>query len=351
MSRRSLAILACTLVGGLLPAALPAATLAAAPGAGAPHRVPGPAPHRKAPAVARPRNERVSLLYVLNAGSGTLTPKPGAAGRYTLSLHGLDQHSVWFSDRPARRSGAFLSKGFAAAWKGFGFAADPPNAALVYTDPATGRERTVILELTHPTYRQGHALSFDASVVDPSKAGEDLAAHARSADREPASRLANPSLFVDDTSAPVVGSCVLQPYTVCNEANISNVNLSGIDLKGAFLEGANLSNDNLAGAEMKYDVLIKANLDGDDLEGATMEYDFVAEASLKGANLMHTNLSRAEAYDADLEDASLYEAEVSFTNFESSNFTNGTLEGATAQETNIDGTYLGGCSIAYVRWY
>jgi uncharacterized protein YjbI with pentapeptide repeats len=52
----------------------------------------------------------------------------------------------------------------------------------------------------------------------------------RSADRTPAHILRQPTLFIDDTSAPVLGNCILQPYTDCS---------------GADLQGANLTNDNL----------------------------------------------------------------------------------------------------------
>ena len=52
------------------------------------------------PAVAgarsKPRMRHVSLLYVVNAGCGTLAPR--RAGRFTLTLRSLEPSGVWFSD-------------------------------------------------------------------------------------------------------------------------------------------------------------------------------------------------------------------------------------------------------------
>src|SRR5690348_3842573 len=105
-----------------------------------------------------PKLQKVSLLYVVDSASGTLTGKGKARA---LTLKGTAADAVWFSDRPERRSGSFPTGGLASSWKGFGFAADPPNAALVYMDPALGFERTVVLTLSKPRYAaKSHALSF-----------------------------------------------------------------------------------------------------------------------------------------------------------------------------------------------
>src|SRR5438552_3900027 len=46
-----------------------------------------------------------SDLFVQTFRAGTLTPKPGEAGTFTLSLEGDTGQTVYFSDRPARRVG------------------------------------------------------------------------------------------------------------------------------------------------------------------------------------------------------------------------------------------------------
>src|SRR4051794_27193867 len=101
-----------------------------------------------APKAAKER--KISMLYALSAGSGTLTPEHGKGARYRLTFGHLDRSVVWFSDRPARRSGAFPNRALTEAWNGLGFASDPPNAALVYTDASGRAGRTVIVELSHP---------------------------------------------------------------------------------------------------------------------------------------------------------------------------------------------------------
>jgi hypothetical protein len=143
---------------------------------------------------------KLSLLFVVNGAVGTLTPQPGHPGSYTLEVTSLEPHAVWFSDRPARLSGAFPSSAVARVWKRMGFAADPPNAALDYTDPALRSPRSVILELTHPHYdKRRRTLSFTTRIIDPTTVSSgNLASHARRADRTPAARFTDPSVFIDD---------------------------------------------------------------------------------------------------------------------------------------------------------
>jgi hypothetical protein len=84
---------------------------------------------------AAPQDE---LLFTQSAARATLTPtKCKCDGRYILTLHGVDKHTVWFSDRPNRHAGHMGTRNFAQAWSSFGFRADPPNAALSAID-ATG---------------------------------------------------------------------------------------------------------------------------------------------------------------------------------------------------------------------
>ncbi|HTJ80879.1 MAG TPA: pentapeptide repeat-containing protein, partial [Polyangiaceae bacterium] len=76
-------------------------------------------------------------------------------------------------------------------------------------------------------------------------------------------------------------------------ANLSKMDLRGIDLEGAFLESADLSGANLSGARLKDVVLSRANLAG---------------ANLSGADLTRANLGRAKLVKADLSSANLTEA-------------------------------------------
>jgi hypothetical protein len=153
-------------------------------------------------------------------------------------LKGLDRNVIWFSDRPARRSSSFPTSSLVKGWKGFGFSGDPPNAALSYTDERGDSGRTVILVLSKPRLARGR-LSFDARALDPGLVDDpNLHGHAVGADRHPAQRFTDASLFLDDTEAPVVDHCVIEPETMCPEWFFRDVDLTGADLEGAELTGS-----------------------------------------------------------------------------------------------------------------
>ncbi|MDH3859715.1 MAG: pentapeptide repeat-containing protein, partial [Gammaproteobacteria bacterium] len=57
-----------------------------------------------------------------------------------------------------------------------------------------------------------------------------------------------------------IEGCVIEPYTVCGDAQLSNANLDHANLTGAMLAGADLSGTNLS----------TANLSGADLSGADL---------------------------------------------------------------------------------
>jgi hypothetical protein len=104
--------------------ALPLAALAlvSAFSLGAPPRAAASAP----PAAVSPVQS--NRLFVENAASGTLAR--ASNGTMSLRLVGVSA-TVWFTDRPMRKSGVEETATFVAGWgnKG-GFAKDPPNAVL-----------------------------------------------------------------------------------------------------------------------------------------------------------------------------------------------------------------------------
>jgi hypothetical protein len=70
------------------------------------------------PAPAGQAGEKVQFLFVQSFRSGSIAPKAGTDGAYTLTLeHGLGQ-TIYFSDRPERVVGADPTPQFL---KGFGF--------------------------------------------------------------------------------------------------------------------------------------------------------------------------------------------------------------------------------------
>src|SRR5688572_28168428 len=80
--------------------------------------------------VSRPKVREAGLLFVQSAPSGSLTPVRAESNRYVLMLRNVGRQMVWFSDRPARSQGQLPVGSFPGSWKGLGFSADRPNAAL-----------------------------------------------------------------------------------------------------------------------------------------------------------------------------------------------------------------------------
>ncbi len=123
---------------GLAAGAVAAAGLL---GASAQHATPPPEP----PVAGR----GPTMLFLQSFRSGTIVPKAGADGRYTVTLEqGLGQ-TIYFSDRPDRLVGAAPT---AAFLEGLGFPEDnPPNAALV-VETAPGETDIAVVELFDPVF-------------------------------------------------------------------------------------------------------------------------------------------------------------------------------------------------------
>jgi uncharacterized protein YjbI with pentapeptide repeats len=322
------------------------------------------------------KEQKISILYALSAGSGTLAQKNGKGALYELTLKHLDRNVVWFSDRPARRSGAFPNRVLAEAWRGFGFAADPPNAALVYSDKSGQRGRTVIVELSHPRFAKGK-LSFAARVLDPDGVkAPDLAAHAAAADRAPASELSEATLFIDDTQAPVKDTCVFQPATVCENANLRvplgfefdlyRADFSGTSFYKAIFSDSEFREANLRGAQLTESELDGDNFERADLTGANLTRTIIEPPRESGreteflyANLTDANLSIAFIFNAEfsystlqsinLENAELTAVELNSTLMREANFAAATLTHVNLNSTEMVGSNLRDATLNAIR--
>lgn len=140
-----------------------------------------------------------AALFASGAAAGSLERRPG--GRYELELRRPADHVTSFSDRPRREAGSEPLSTFVARWGARGFAADPPNAALVLDDAPQDRD-SVVLELSKPRLdeRTG-TLRFSARRVGGSAAPR-LTSVAGGPDRSVATRFAGARLFVDDALGP-----------------------------------------------------------------------------------------------------------------------------------------------------
>jgi hypothetical protein len=230
----------------------------------------------------KPQEQHISLLFAQTATKGTMKPVEGTP-RFHLRLQGVNPQVVWFSDRPARKSGQLPVGGFVRSWAGFGFLDDPPNAALTLLH-AGDRHDTVIVKLGKPHFKpKKHLVRYSARRLDA--ATGNLSYLNSDVDPRVRRHFRAPSLFIDDATGRVVNGCLIQPFTVCPKAN-----LSGADLSGAKLTAADLTGADLSGADLTF-----ANLSGADLPGADLR-----RADLRRANLFKADLRAADLTGADL---------------------------------------------------
>jgi len=155
-----------------------------------------------------------SLLYVQETAGGSIHRL--GDGAYRLRLTGISPRVTTFTDRPRRRAGNQGLKGFVGSWGANGFAADPPNAALVL-DHAPAAHDVALLTLSHPHYnRARQTLTYRATPLH----GRDtaLASFTRRADPVRAGDLGAASLFVDDG-----GALSTVVFNIYGEATTTNV--------------------------------------------------------------------------------------------------------------------------------
>jgi hypothetical protein len=103
--------------------------------------------------------DKVTYLFVQSYQSGSIAPKAGADGRYTVTLEqGLGQ-TIFFGDRPSRDVGATPTSQFL---EGLGFSDDnPPNAALIL-ETGSGETDIAVVELFNPAYDEStHTASYE----------------------------------------------------------------------------------------------------------------------------------------------------------------------------------------------
>ncbi len=105
-------------------------------------------------------HERIDALFVQSATGFT------SNGGGTITLHGLAESTVYFTDRPRREVGHMRSSRFVELW-GSGaesFAIDPPNAVLSFLDgDDTPGDVVVVL---HEPRLDGNVLTYTVDVLE-----------------------------------------------------------------------------------------------------------------------------------------------------------------------------------------
>jgi len=136
--------------------------------------------------------------------------------------------------------------------------------------------------------------------------------------------------------AKTINGCVIEPYTVCEYADLRYANLKYANLVYANLTEADLSGANLSYANLPYANLTLANLSYANLTGVTLSYANLSYANLSYANLSYADLSGSNLSYADLSFANLYKA-----NLTNANLSKAYLTGATGCSTTTPP--LSGC--------
>ncbi|MBD2603180.1 pentapeptide repeat-containing protein [Scytonema hofmannii FACHB-248] len=121
-----------------------------------------------------------------------------------------------------------------------------------------------------------------------------------------------------------------------SDADLSRVNLRGANLSGANLVDADLSRVNLRGADLS-----DANLSDTNLRSANLRGADLSDANLRSANLIDANL-----IDADLIDANLIDADLSVAFLRDANLRNAILIGVNLSRANLSSADLRGADLS-----
>jgi hypothetical protein len=125
-----------------------------------------------------------------------------------------------------------------------------------------------------------------------------------------------------------------------SQANLSHINLSEANLSQANLIAANLSQANLSQANLIQTNLIVADLSHSNLRRADLSVADLREANLIGADLSQAdlrraNLSEADLSEADLRGAYLIGANLSYTDLSGSDISRANITGTNYHKWNI----------------
>lgn len=105
-------------------------------------------------------HERIDALFVQSATGFT------SNGGRSVTLHGLAESTVYFTDRPRREVGHMRSSRFVELW-GSGaesFAIDPPNAVLSFLDGDDAPDDVVVV--LHDPKLDGDELTYTVDVLE-----------------------------------------------------------------------------------------------------------------------------------------------------------------------------------------
>jgi len=119
---------------------------------------------KEAKPVEKAKPVPVSLLFVQMATSGTFTETDDG---YSLVLEGINENTIYFSDRPNRVAGHMPTEELVNKWTlgNDSFESNPPNAVMAIVEP-DGTQNAITIALTNPVYDlEAMTLQYTAYVI------------------------------------------------------------------------------------------------------------------------------------------------------------------------------------------
>ncbi len=132
-----------------------------------------------------------SYLFAMTSSGGALAHDDSG---WWITLTGTSPLVTRFSDRPQRLAATMTPTQFAGSWRRYGFAGDPPNAALVIAGGSAGAD-VFVVELRRPRV-VGTRVTFRARPIQT--AASALARYQSRSDRLREMSFGPASLFIDD---------------------------------------------------------------------------------------------------------------------------------------------------------
>ena len=147
------------------------------------------------------------LLLVQLAARGTFALSDGDAAVAILTLEEVWPRTIYFSDRPERIAGTIETAAL-LEMEGVFDPEDPPNAAMVLSDPVSADADVIIVELRDPTYDPvAGTLRYAVRLI--AEEPTNLAPWITRRDPSLPSSFANVSIFIARSSNTVITSVVV----------------------------------------------------------------------------------------------------------------------------------------------
>ena len=131
--------------------------------------------------------------------------------------------------------------------------------------------------------------------------------------------------------------------------NWSDLNLSGVDFRGAHLKEVHFEASQLDGVNLQYADLSEAKLQNADLSEAKLQNADLSNAKLQNADLSNAKLPHADLSEAELQNATLRFAELQNANLSKANLQNADLWEANLQNADLSSAKLQNATLRFAN--